>query len=269
MLSIEKQILYLISSTDGIDIKLLIEIYQERGISSQIIRNTISQLKKRAYIDLIKRSCYEITPLGRDMVQSTNGKLLLLEKCWDKRWFMVIFEIPETERKKRDRFRSDLIRLGFGLLYKSIYISPWNHMDEVTHLSDHYDLHPYIKIVHGEFLFNEVTTDKAEQLWGLNSLNETYKEKQLWFRSEFQPGLADLLKSEPHQDLLMFIHFLTLGEVVADLLLKDPMLPNELLPSEWSGRLCLHEFHQCLHLIASSIPADSKYFAFVQQYLKK
>lgn len=269
MLSIEKQILYLISSTDNIDIKLLIEIYQERGISPQIIRNTVSQLKKEAYLDLIKRSCYVITPLGREAVQSTNRKMLLLEKNWDQRWFMVIFEIPETERKKRDRFRSDLIRLGLGLLYKSIYISPWNHMDEITQLSSYYDLNPYIKIVHGEFLFNPVTPEKAAQLWGLDSLKETYKEKLFWFRSIFQPGLANLLQNDASNDLSVFIHFLVLGEVVAELSLQDPMLPKELLPSEWNGCLCLQEFSQCLHLIASSIPVASKYFAFVQQYLAK
>ena len=60
MLSIEKQILYLLTRVSVIEVQELVRIYEGRGYSSQYIRNVLSQLKKDGYVESPFRSTYKI-----------------------------------------------------------------------------------------------------------------------------------------------------------------------------------------------------------------
>ncbi|WP_052947696.1 hypothetical protein [Aneurinibacillus tyrosinisolvens] len=46
MLSIEKQILYILTRIARLEVQELVKIYEGRGYSPQYIRNTLSQLKR-------------------------------------------------------------------------------------------------------------------------------------------------------------------------------------------------------------------------------
>lgn len=267
MLSIEKQLLFLISSTEVLNTKILFEIYNLRGVSQQVIRNCLSSLKKGGYINNMKHSNYSITEYGLMMLETTNKKSNLLEKKWDGNWQVLIFEIPELYRKKRDGFRKDLLRLGFGLLYKSTYITPWDKSNEVINLIKQYELNDMTKIINGHFLFNQVTTKDVSKIWSIDVLNELYGEKRKWFYSEFKPHLEKSISNETNKDLFLFIHFLELGEVISELSLTDPMLPIELLPDNWIGKICFEELNSYLYFISNSIEQKSKYFTFVRQFL--
>ena len=44
-------------------------------------------------------------------------------KIWDKKWRIVVFDIPEKQRGARDSLRTYLKKLDFYELQKSIFIS--------------------------------------------------------------------------------------------------------------------------------------------------
>ncbi|WP_185897321.1 PaaX family transcriptional regulator C-terminal domain-containing protein [Paenibacillus zeisoli] len=266
MLSVEKQILYLISSTRDIDVKTLVDIYEARDVSPQIIRNTLSRLKKDGYIESTERSRYAVTPLGSEFIQTINRKPLLIEQQWDGVWHMVMFEVPEADRKKRDAFRGGLLQLGFGLLYKSVYISPWDYTEDVLLLADNLGITDWVTLGKGSFVHNGITPEKAGEIWSLNSLNEVYLTKQEWIHSRFSPSLESLLKEKPVDDRALFVRFLELGEIIAELGLSDPILPEELLPEGWIGRSCFLEYQRLLRTIAGAIPEESAYRVFVNRF---
>lgn len=268
MLSIEKQLLYLLSSAGDTDVKQLIGIYGARGISHQVIRNALARLKKDGYIDSLERSRYSLTSLGAAFIETINRKPQSYARQWDLRWHVVLFEVPETERKKRDDLRNDLLQLGFAPLYKSVYVSPWNYQDEVLRTTGHYGLSGCITLSEGVFFHNGITREKAKQLWPLDVLNEQYKAKREWFRSSFLPTLDLTAHGEAGSDLTLFVRFLELGEMIAELGLSDPMLPDELLPEDWLGKECYLELSQCLRTIAMAIPESSVYRSFVARFLE-
>lgn len=267
LLSLEKQVLYLISSADSVDARLLIEIYGARGIDHQIVRNALSKLKKDGYAVSPERSRYSITPTGLNFITTINRKPLLLDQQWDGRWMSVLFDIPETERKKRDAFRDELLQLGFGALYKSVYISPWNYEEEVVRSLEIHGLGERATIAKGVFVHGAPTPRHAKQLWRLDALNEVYRTQIGWLHSEFRPTIEPLIE-DPGEGLALFGRFLELGERMADLSLKDPMLPEELLEEDWLGRTCFREMQESLFLIANGIPASSLYRVFVLRYLE-
>ncbi|MFB9330819.1 PaaX family transcriptional regulator C-terminal domain-containing protein [Paenibacillus aurantiacus] len=266
MLSLEKQILFLISSTEGVEVKRLVEIYEARGVDHQIVRNALLRLKKEGYLSSKERSKYEITIQGLDFITTINQKPQLLGKPWDGQWLTVMFEVPESERKKRDALRSDLLQLGFGALYKSVYITPWDYVEEVLRFAKQYDVEDRLTLLKGSFVAQEQPLTLVKRLWPLEELNEVYRAKIQWFHSEFVPDIEPLLR-EPSDGLALFVRFLELGELLADLSLNDPMLPEELLEPNWLGRACFQDMQQCLRQLADAIPMQSPYRMFVARFL--
>ncbi|MFC0215451.1 PaaX family transcriptional regulator C-terminal domain-containing protein [Paenibacillus chartarius] len=71
-------------------------------------------------------------------------------------------------------------------------------------------------------------------------------------------------KCEADREMRLFLLYLQLGEVISELYLSDPMLPQELLDRDWVGRRTLHELNAYLDQIAAAIPPDSAYNRFVR-----
>ncbi|WP_058300651.1 PaaX family transcriptional regulator C-terminal domain-containing protein [Gorillibacterium timonense] len=272
MLSIEKQLLYLVASGDGAGpgaaVKRLVSVYEARGVSHQIVRNSLASLKKEGYVASSERSRYVVTPLGEDFIGMINRKPRLYEQEWNGLWCMVLFEVPEADRRKRDRLRSDLLQLGFGALYKSVYVSPWDCRDEVVRLSELYEITDCVTVMESRFLHNCISVDKARDLWQLDAIQDLYVSGESWYRTEFAPALELVKGGEAGDDGLgLFVRFLELGEKIADFSLRDPMLPDALLPQDWRGKQVLLEFDRCLLQIARSIPESSPYRPFVNRFL--
>ncbi|NIK23837.1 PaaX family transcriptional regulator C-terminal domain-containing protein [Paenibacillus lupini] len=271
MLSIEKQLLYLLTSGDGAGagaaVSRLIQVYEARGISHQIVRNALSKLKKEGYAESAERSRYRATPLGEEFIRIVNAKPGLYEKEWDRQWCMVLFEIPESERRRRDSFRTELLQLGFGSLYKSVYVSPWDYREEVIRLGEQCDVSSYITVTNTSIVHNDITSEQSIHLWPIEELQEMYRRKESWFQEYLEPALARLEDTGSTEGLQLFVYFLELGDVIAELGLRDPMLPNELLPDNWTGKQLMQQFQASLRQIALAIPEQSPYRAFVAHFL--
>lgn len=55
-------------------------------------------------------------------------------KRWDELWRIVIFDVAENKRERRDRFRQYLKQLGFYMLNRSVFIHPYPCFDEIEFL---------------------------------------------------------------------------------------------------------------------------------------
>jgi phenylacetic acid degradation operon negative regulatory protein len=264
LLSIEKQILFLLSRTQGMDAQEVIRIYERRGYSPQYIRNAFSHLKKEGYIVSPSRSFYGITEPGRQFIYSINQKPLLYDHVWDHNWYLVMVEIPESERRKRDQFRNDILQVGFGLLYHSVYMAPWDYSEEVAQLIQKHGINGNVTVFKGTIHNREITPEHAAVIWQLDALEQKYQEQSEWFIHEFKPRLQKLLETEIKPDPLdLFLLYLNLGEVVSELYLVDPMLPQELLPTDWNGKRILQELRHEAQRLVNLIPADSIYARFL------
>jgi phenylacetic acid degradation operon negative regulatory protein len=261
LLSIEKQILYLLTRISVIGVQELVRIYEGRGYSSQYIRNVLSQLKKDGFVDSPFRSTYKITEHGRLFIQSINQKPMGYRSAWNKSWHVVMTEIPEEHRKLRDRFRNDIKQLGFGPLSKGNYLSPWDFSNQVIELANRYHIKNYITIVSGDIRHNDITPDRAFDIWQLEQVAQVYQDKKDYFHSEYLP-MTQLKVSGKKDPLDIFLCFLHLAEIISELSLRDPMLPKELLPVDWEGEKILTEMWDYNLYLSELIPNDSYYYQF-------
>ena len=112
-------------------------------------------LKKQGYIkvkSLEPKTGIVLTSKGMEKVLKIAVKQTEKKKRKDGKWIMVIFDIPEKLRKMRDLFREILFTLDFKLFQKSIWVCPYDVLEEIQKIVQKYDLEKFVKI----FLIEEV-----------------------------------------------------------------------------------------------------------------
>ena len=97
--------------------------------------NTFSQnlyyLKKKKLIRSFiknKKEYLELTSLGKEKINDCLLKEPLgrAEENWDGKWRIVIFDIPEKKKIKREMIREWLKRIGATELQRSVYVHPFD-----------------------------------------------------------------------------------------------------------------------------------------------
>lgn len=99
----------------------------------------------------------------RRMVLTHKGKQFLNKKAldmlhpptlkvWDKKWRLVLFDIPEEFKKNRNSFAVGLKRMGFVQVQKSCFVFPFPCLDEVEVLADFHEVRPFITFLVAESL---------------------------------------------------------------------------------------------------------------------
>ncbi|MFZ2500462.1 MAG: CRISPR-associated endonuclease Cas2 [Minisyncoccia bacterium] len=74
-----------------------------------------------------------ITEKGENMLQMENERVASTEKRkWDRRWRVVIFDIPEKRKSVRVRLRRFMEEYGFARLQDSVWIYPHDCEDLVA-----------------------------------------------------------------------------------------------------------------------------------------
>ncbi|MRX74349.1 hypothetical protein GJU40_19710 [Bacillus lacus] len=270
-MALEKQLMYLLSRKESIEGRDLIKTFEALNYTPQSIRNALTRLKKQSYIVSFERGSYSLTTSGLAAYNmSLNNNNFYYEK-WDRRWYLIFMEIPETLRRKRDTFRNRLIGLGFGHLYKSVYVYPWNITDRVLELIDSLELEEYVTItVSQEFLYNKISPEglpgpnSASAIWDIEGIKQCYMDKQIWLEN-YKSELNQLI-NDPQRDILsVFTHYLALMELKDDLLERDPMLPPEFLPGSWVGTSVLSTIDLQLGILGDLLSVNPDYSAFVSR----
>lgn len=139
-------------------------------INKRALQRAIASLYKSKLID-IKENLRGYT----EIVLNDNGKKrfikykideLIIDRSgkWDRRWRMVIFDIPENHKKTREAIRGHLERLGFYKLQKSVFIFPYQCENEIEFILEYYNARRYVRQVIAEKIDNELHLKKIFKL---------------------------------------------------------------------------------------------------------
>ncbi len=115
------------------------------GFQESKVRDAFSYLrrKKLLYVEKEGRQIYiRLTLEGEKEAGKFQINKLQIDtlKRWDQKWRLIIFDIPEKARIKRDAFRGKLKELGFYQLQKSIWVFPYPCEKEVKLLREFFNL---------------------------------------------------------------------------------------------------------------------------------
>lgn len=79
---------------------------------------------------------------------------------WDKKWRIVLFDIPEKRKKVREALRHHIKNIGFYEFQKSVFVHPYNCKDEIDYIIEFYNIRKFVRFVTADFLDNELDIKK-------------------------------------------------------------------------------------------------------------
>lgn len=172
-------------------------------------------------------------------LQAKGGRLLdevlpfrkLQSRQWDKRWRLVVFDIPEKRKQIRDNLRKKLKQLGFGMWQKSVYVTPHDVMREMNEYLEENGLFPLVVCFESRRTGFGDDREFADEIFGTEELNEKYLE--IVNKAEELEHLLNGKKVSPRafEQELRKLWLRYVGHVET-----DPFLPFELLPKPWKAQ---------------------------------
>jgi len=121
-------------------------------INERSLRTAIQKLYQSKLIDFKEKSdgtvSMTLTDNGKKKIIQFNLDLIEIKKPkqWDRLWRLVIFDIPEEERRGRNALAAKLKELGFYPLQKSVFIHPYECKNEVDFIVELFNLRPYVRL---------------------------------------------------------------------------------------------------------------------------
>lgn len=106
---------------------------------------TIKRLKKQKLVKIVEeegQTVVRITEAGRMRALRYKLEEMQIKKpqAWDRKWRIVIFDIPEKYKRMRDIFRRHLKVMDFQMLQKSVWVHPYPCSQEIEFLRQVYNV---------------------------------------------------------------------------------------------------------------------------------
>jgi phenylacetic acid degradation operon negative regulatory protein len=230
------------------DLLCLLELL---GVNQGAARTTLSRMKQQGWFETTKdgrESQYAISERGRAIL--AEGDQRIFEEPvreWDGRWHLIVYSLPEEQRKLRNEFRKKLLWFGFGNLAPGTWVSAHDRQMELTAVQNNLGI--------GEFvtMFTAVTADNdhiVQNCWDIPALAADYAQ----FVQRHQPAyeaFRDGWLTPPPADCFVRRFWLTYN--FQRFPLKDPNLPAPLLPADWIGYTARQIFNDYRRLLEEGI----------------
>jgi DNA-binding transcriptional regulator PaaX len=134
------------------------------------IRRTLKKLEKSGEIilrTLDGKDFAQLTPEGRQKLRSLtlSADTNVMSMAWDGKWRMVILDVPESDKEKRNALRYILKKAGFVCLKNSVWISPHPFEHMLENMKKDLDLSNEIMVIVTDSLDPETELAFRESFW--------------------------------------------------------------------------------------------------------
>ena len=142
-------------------------IFPKDRYDNRYFNQSLNRLKKQKLVEIVTdengNQLVKISQEGR--IRALRYRLEEIRvkkpKKWDKKWRVVIFDIPEKYKRMREIFRKHLQIMGFYMLQKSVWVHPYQCFNEIEFLRQIYKVGIDVTYMVAEKIENP--TDLKEQ----------------------------------------------------------------------------------------------------------
>jgi phenylacetic acid degradation operon negative regulatory protein len=235
-----------------LSIAALIRLLADLRVDEPAVRSAISRLKRRGILQSRRHegsAGYQLSAEALAILHEGDARIFRRRRATlADGWVLAVFSVPESQRHRRHVLRSELARLGFGMVAPGIWIVPAHPQDTTGETLRRLELDSYADLFHADHLAFGDLAGKIRRWWDLDSLERLYESfirthepvLKRW-QQDGQAGSAGLA-AEPageHEAFADYVRVLTDWRRLPYL---DPGLPAELLPDGWIGIRAAEEF---------------------------
>lgn len=155
----------------------------------------------------------EITASGKERLIRDFPLISMKAKPWNGRWQVVIFDVAEIDKSKRNSLRHKLQTLGFGMLQESVWITPHDFGKDMREFVENLNLAEQVFVLEVTGLLAGDKDRLLNKIFKLDDLQRDYQE------------IVEEAKTEKDLEKIR--------QRYLAVRLTDPELPEELLPRNW------------------------------------
>jgi len=133
----------------------------ERAINSLYISHLVEEKNNKDGTTTLT-----LSENGKQRALKFNIDKMEIEKptTWDKKWRIVMFDIPEKLKKLRDSLRLHFKEIGMIELQKSVFVFPYPCSKEIEFILELYDARKYVRFILAERIDNQLHLAKKFDL---------------------------------------------------------------------------------------------------------
>ncbi len=216
----------------------LIRLLEPLGLNQRLVRTSIFRLTKEGWLtsnQIGRRSYYSLTDSGRRRFESAFKRIYAeLYPEWHGKWDLLI--TTQLDNELRKVLKKEFEWQGFGNIAPGVMAHPMSDIVEINNTLREYCVTHEVIHMKSELLDSH-SSESLKQLvlecWNLEQLSKDYQA----FLDRFRPILR-VLDSCTSTDLdpeQCFMLRTLLIQHYRRLQLRDPRLPEKLLPTDWVG----------------------------------
>ena len=239
----------------------LITAMNEFGVSERLVRTSVFRLVQDGWLQstqIGRRSYYSLTEEGRERFSQATHRIYGEPSTdWDGNWTLVL--LTDLDSDTKDSVRKELGWLGFGALSASTLAHPAPDKGDLEVTLRRLGVADDLVVMSAQTESNAAAMRKlAQSSWALDDIDERYA----GFVKRFRPLIAAYGKNASVSAKTAFLVRTLLIQEYRKVLLRDPQLPAELLPSGWHGTAA---YQLCRNLYRALYEAADEYLTEVME----
>ena len=231
-----------VSGNQAIPIKALIKMGGLFGFTSNAIRVTAARLIRNGRLESDERGFYKLmsteTPISRFVNSWKTGEARI--RPWSGRWLCCLMPRVGAGQDKKDA--KALMLPGFREGLPRLWIRPDNlemNSESVKELMVHQGMNEGGELFTADGFSRDLEEGWKNRLWPVDKLIRNYESIQERIKKSM-----GRLNSLPTENALMESYLV--GTEVIHVLVTDPLLPEEMMPSSYRTALAaaMHEYNE-------------------------
>ncbi len=196
----------------------------------------IARLEKTGLVRKLrkeKKIYLKLTEAGKKAVRKHRKAAKYSRRPWDAKWRVVIFDVPEKRAETRGHLMNYLKNLGFGMVQRSTWISPYDFGKLIERFVRKMKLSDCVYHLTVSDFQSRNNLELAQTFWPLKKINAEYRKLIIAYSARlkrFQQNKQKNNGSSPSDGTFLLNSLVWDYQTISA---HDPHLPEELLPPKW------------------------------------
>jgi len=186
----------------------------------------------------------QITSAGGKMIPSYFHPEQRWKRSWNRIWYLLVYDVPEVDRKYRNTIRTFLKRKNLGQLQQSVWITPEDIRPDFNDLVTAANIDAFAYLFESKSVLGLPSNVIVESAWKFAHLQD----RQKHFCDVMEINIARLRATNHSTTDLARLLRTTISAYHAAMI-EDPLLPEALLPRDYAGKRAYRLFKKLLTTI--------------------
>jgi len=215
-----------------------INLVKPLGINDRLVRTSVFRLSRDSWLEsehIGRCSYYGLTATGRRRFEHAYRRIYFQPKVlWEGDWLLVLTAGSSLTPEQRDEVRKEFQWEGFGLVAPGVLAHPSANIEPLRDILQSNGVQDSVVVLRAKnvgALVNKPTRELVRDCWNLELVSQDYRR----FLDRFRPLLKALRNARELDPEQCFVVRTLLMHEYRRTLLRDPQLPEQLLPHDWPG----------------------------------